>query len=43
MQIEKNNIVSIRYVMKNSKGDVLENTMNLDPVSYLHGSSAIEP
>src|SRR6185295_19951268 len=43
MQIEKNNIVSIRYIMKNSKGEVLENTMNLDPVSYLHGSSAIEP
>ena len=43
MQVEKNNIVSIRYVMKNSKGDVLENTMDNDPVSYLHGSSAIEP
>ena len=43
MQVKKNNIVSIRYVMKNSKGEVLENTMHLDPVSYLQGSSAIEP
>jgi len=43
MQIEKNSIVSIRYIMQNSKGEVLENTMDLDPVSYLHGSSAIEP
>lgn len=41
MHIAKNSVVSIRYIMKNSKGDVLENTMNNDPVSYLHGSTGI--
>src|SRR5687767_995478 len=29
--------------MKNSREEVLENTMNVDPVNYLHGSSAIHP
>jgi FKBP-type peptidyl-prolyl cis-trans isomerase SlyD len=43
IQVEKNSVVSIRYVMKNSKGEVLENTMNNDPVSYLHGSATIQP
>ena len=42
-QVANNNVVSIRYVMKNSKGEILENTMNNDPVSYLHGSSGILP
>jgi|SRR5664279_325261 len=43
MHIAKNRIVSIRYIMKNSKEDVLENTMNKHPVSYLHGSTGIQP
>jgi len=43
MPIGKNSVVAIRYVMKNSRGEVLENTMNGDPVNYLHGSSAIQP
>jgi FKBP-type peptidyl-prolyl cis-trans isomerase 2 len=41
INIEKNSIVSIRYIMKNGKGTILENTMNDLPVSYLHGSSGI--
>lgn len=41
MQVAKNSVVSIRYIMKNGKGLVLENTMNNDPVSYLHGSTVI--
>lgn len=41
MQVTKHTVVSIRYIMKNSKGDALENTMNNDPVSYLHGSNTI--
>lgn len=41
--IRKNSVVAIRYIMKNSRGEVLENTMNGDPVNYLHGSSAIQP
>ena len=42
MHIAKNRVVSIRYIMKNSKGVVLENTMNSLPVSYLHGSPVIQ-
>ena len=43
MYIAKNSIVSIRYIMKNSKEVVLENTMNHLPVSYLQGSPGILP
>jgi len=43
MQIAKNSVVSIRYIMKNGKGIVLEDTMNHDPVNYLHGSTGILP
>jgi FKBP-type peptidyl-prolyl cis-trans isomerase SlyD len=43
MNIAKNSVVSIRYIMKNSKGEILENTMSNDPVSYLHGSTGILP
>jgi FKBP-type peptidyl-prolyl cis-trans isomerase 2 len=43
MQVAKNSVVSIRYIMKNGKGVVLGNTMNNDPVSYLHGSTGILP
>ena len=43
MYIAKNNVVSIRYIMKDSKEGVLENTMNDPPVSYLHGSTGIQP
>ena len=43
MHIARNSVVSIRYIMKNRKDEVLENTMNNDPVSYLHGSPGILP
>ena len=43
IHIVNNSVVSIRYVMKNSKNEVLENTMNNDPVNYLHGSKTILP
>jgi FKBP-type peptidyl-prolyl cis-trans isomerase 2 len=43
MRIGKNRVVSIRYIMKNSEGLVLENTMNSQPVSYLHGVTGIQP
>jgi FKBP-type peptidyl-prolyl cis-trans isomerase SlyD len=42
MQVEKNRIVSIRYIMTNGKGVVLENIMESNPVNYLHGSKSIE-
>ena len=31
----------MRYIMKNTEGNVLENTMNAKPVNYLHGASGI--
>jgi len=43
MHIEKNHVVSIRYIMKNSKQEVLENNMKGKPVSYLHGATGILP
>ena len=43
MLIVKNSVVSIRYIMKNSRKEILENTMKSDPVSYLHGSTGILP
>src|SRR4051794_33102031 len=41
--VADNSIVSIRYIMKNGSGEVLENTMPGNPVNYLHGSSGIQP
>jgi len=42
MIVTKNIVVIFRYVMKNSKGQVIENTMNGSPKCYLHGSSGIQ-
>ncbi len=42
MQIEKNMVTSFRYIMKNGKGDILEDTMNTSPISYVHGSTSIQ-
>jgi len=39
--VAKDRVVSIRYIMKNSKEEVLENTMKAQPVSYLQGASGI--
>ncbi|MEP6749039.1 MAG: hypothetical protein ABJB86_15005 [Bacteroidota bacterium] len=39
--IAKDCVVSIRYIMKNDREEVLENTMMKQPVSYLHGASGI--
>lgn len=43
MQIANNTLVSIRYSMKNSRGEVLENILEGAPVSYLHGTGHILP
>ncbi|MBL0309495.1 MAG: hypothetical protein IPP77_07435 [Bacteroidetes bacterium] len=43
MKIAANTIVSLRYVMKNGRGDILEDNRNNQPVRYLHGSSRILP
>ncbi len=41
IRIGKNSVVSMRYSMKNDSGEILENSMNNKPVSYLHGSNGI--
>ena len=41
--IAKNTVVAMRYIMRNSKGAILEDTMNAMPGHYLHGSGGIQP
>ena len=43
MIVTKNVVVVFRYIMKNNKGHVIENTMEGSPKCYLHGSSGIQP
>lgn len=41
--VSKNMVVYFRYIMRNNKGEVIENTMHGLPKSYLHGSPGIQP
>jgi hypothetical protein len=41
--IMKNMVVTFRYVMRNAKGQVLEDTTAGEPTRYLHGSNEISP
>lgn len=41
--ISHNRVVALRYVMRNGKGDVLEDNMQQQPVNYLQGSTGILP
>ena len=34
-------IVSLRYCIKNQRGDIIEDILSLPPVNYLHGSAGI--
>ena len=43
MQVKNNTVVSVRYRMKNSKGEILEDIMESLPIAYLHGSGRILP
>jgi len=43
MMVEEKTVVSIRYKMKNSKGEVLEDIFDSLPISYLHGKGSILP
>lgn len=43
MQISEHTVVSMRFKMKNSRGEVLENIMEGPPIHYLHGSGTILP
>jgi FKBP-type peptidyl-prolyl cis-trans isomerase SlyD len=40
--ILKDRVVSLRYIMFNGRGEVLENSMEGAPISYLHGSDGIQ-
>ncbi len=43
MTISSNKIVSLRYVMTNEGGEVIEDTMEQSPIQYLHGAGKIIP
>jgi FKBP-type peptidyl-prolyl cis-trans isomerase SlyD len=43
MKVACNTVVSMRYKMQNSKGEVLENILDGSSVEYLHGSGNILP
>lgn len=43
MQIDNNQVVYIRYLMKNQAGEVLEDTLNRAPIGFLYGSGSIHP
>lgn len=43
MIIQDKTVVSLRFRMKNSKGEVLEDILDGPPINYLHGGGGILP
>jgi len=43
MRIEEKMVISLRFVMRNEAGDVMEDILDCEPVQYLHGSGSILP
>ena len=43
MHISEHTVVSIRYKMTNTRGEVLENTMAGPPIQYIQGRGNILP
>ena len=43
MQVTNNTIVSLRYVMKNDAGEIMEDNTNNPAYNYLHGSGNLMP
>ena len=43
MIVSENKVVSLRYIMKNSAGDVIEDVMDRSPIQYIHGTGKIIP
>jgi FKBP-type peptidyl-prolyl cis-trans isomerase 2 len=43
MNVRNQTIVSIRYLLKNNKGEILEDRMEGNPVTYCHGIGQIRP
>ena len=38
MQVEKNKVVSIHYILKDNDGKTLDSSEGRDPLSYIHGT-----
>jgi len=43
MVVQNNTVVALRYLMKDDRGEILENRMDGPPVEYVHGSNSILP
>ncbi len=43
MSIENDKVVSIHYTLKDTDGNVIESSIDKDPMSYLHGHGNIIP
>jgi len=43
MQVANNTIVSLRYVMKNDAGEIMEDNTKLAAFDYVHGSGNLMP
>jgi len=43
MEVANKTIVSLRYIMKNKRGEELDNIMDGSPVKYLHSAGKILP
>lgn len=41
MVVKRNAVVSLRYVMKNDAGEILEDIRDQEPIEYLHGGGQI--
>ena len=43
MQVEKNTVVSLRYIMKNTAGEIMEDNTNAEAIEYIHGAGNLLP
>lgn len=43
MQVANNTIVSLRYIMKNDAGEIMEDNTKLAAFDYVHGSGNLMP
>ena len=43
MNITDNTMVSLRYLVKDKQGEVIENIMDCEPVKYVQGSGKLLP
>ena len=43
MQVEKNTVVSLRYIVKNTAGEIMEDNTNAEAIEYIHGAGNLLP